>query len=158
LGDRAAGALAAGLTLLCPQLFFHAQLACFDAPIMVLWLAVVYAYYRALADRRLRWAILCGLLFGLSLGVKFNTLFLPPLLLVPWIYVYGRGGRPRAAPLIAMAVLGPLVFLAAWPWMWFDTVPRLRAYLAFHLHHWHYNFEFLGQNYNNPPYPIAFPW
>jgi hypothetical protein len=158
LGSRAAGALAAGLTLFQPHLFFHAQLACFDAPIMVLWFAVVYAWFRALETRSHGWAIACGLLFGLSQGVKFNTLFLPPILLLHWIWVRARGGRPPLLPLLAMAVLGPLVFFVHWPWVWFDTVERVRRYLAFHLHHWHYNFEFLGKNYNNPPYPLAFPW
>jgi 4-amino-4-deoxy-L-arabinose transferase-like glycosyltransferase len=158
LGGPAAGGIAAALTLFQPQLFFHAQLACFDAPIMVFWFAVVYAYFRALETRTWRWAIATGLLFGLSQGVKFNTLFLPPVLLAHWIYVCLRGGRPKVAPLLAMAVLGPLVFFAHWPWIWFDTLARVRAYFAFHLHHWHYNFEFLGHNYNNPPYPITFPW
>lgn len=158
LGSPAAGAIAAALTLAQPQLYFHAQLACFDAPIMVFWFAVVYAYFRALESKQLRWAIATGLLFGLSQGVKFNTLFLPPVLLGHWIYVRVRGGRAPLSPLVAMAVLGPLVFFAHWPWIWFDTVHRVRAYLAFHLHHWHYNFEFLGHNYNNPPYPASFPW
>jgi hypothetical protein len=43
-------------------------------------------------------------------------------------------------------------------WPFLDAAGRLPAYLAFHLHHWHYNFEFLGRNYNHPPYPFAFPW
>jgi len=158
LGDPAAGALAAGLTLAQPHLYFHAQLACFDAPIMVLWFAVVYAYFRALAEHSWRWAVLTGLCFGLSQCVKFNTVFLPPVLLAHWIYVRARGGRPPLAPFVAMATIGPAVFFAHWPWIWFDTWRRVGAYLSFHLHHWHYNFEFLGQNYNHPPYPISFPW
>src|SRR5262249_25256318 len=116
-----AGALAAGLTLAQPQLFFHAQLACFDAPIMVFWVAIVYAYYRALETRSRNWPIACGLFFGLSQGVKFNTLFLPPVLLLHWLYVPLRGARPPLAPFIAMAALGPLVFFAHWPWMWFGA-------------------------------------
>src|SRR5262249_43924801 len=132
LGDPGAGALAAGLTLAQPHLYFHAQLACFDAPIMVLWFAVVYAYFRALAEHSWRWAVLTGLCFGLSQCVKFNTVFLPPVLLAHWIYVRARGGRPPLAPFVAMATIGPAVFFAHWPWIWFDTWRRVGAYLSFH--------------------------
>jgi hypothetical protein len=57
-----------------------------------------------------------------------------------------------------MAVLGPAVLFASWPWMWFHTVDRFREYLNFHLQHVHYNFEYLGTNYNNPPYPRSYAY
>jgi 4-amino-4-deoxy-L-arabinose transferase-like glycosyltransferase len=173
IGEPAAGALAAVLTIAQPHLFFHAQLACFDAPIMVFWVAVVYAYFRALDLGGTRWAVACGVLFGLSQAVKFNTVFLPPILVAHWLYVRARGGRPPLRPLVALATLGPLVFFAVWPWMWQGALThvrlvghlpflqvsgRLADYVAFHAHHWHYNFEFLGRNYYLPPYPKSFPW
>ena len=54
---------------------------------------------------------------------------------------------------LAMALLGPLTYLLTWPYLWFDTVRRFTGYVSFHLHHVHYNIEYLGQNYNRPPYP-----
>jgi hypothetical protein len=57
-----------------------------------------------------------------------------------------------------MALLGPIVYLACWPWLWFSTVSRFREYVAFHVHHVYYNMEYLGQNYNKPPFPISFPY
>ena len=57
-----------------------------------------------------------------------------------------------------MALFGPLIELLLWPWMWFHTVDRVREYFVFHLQHVHYNFEFLGVNYNNPPYPKSYPF
>jgi hypothetical protein len=33
-----------------------------------------------------------------------------------------------------MAILGPLVLVAIWPWLWHETLPRLRDSFAFHLH------------------------
>src|SRR5207249_4794750 len=48
------------------------------------------------------------------------------------------------------------VLLLLWPWMWFDPIARFKEYFAFHLHHVYYNFEFLGRNYNKPPFPKSF--
>jgi 4-amino-4-deoxy-L-arabinose transferase-like glycosyltransferase len=72
---RTAGLFAALTFLLVPRQFFNAQLACFDMPIAAMWLLVVYAFWRALEDKR--WGVLCGVFFGLALGTKHNALFLP---------------------------------------------------------------------------------
>ena len=50
----------------------------------------------------------------------------------------------------SVVFLGPLVLVALWPWLWFDTYAHLRAWLTFHLDHVHYNFEYLGENWNAP--------
>jgi hypothetical protein len=60
-------------------------------------------------------------------------------------------------PLVSMAVCGPLVAWSCWPWLWHDTIPRLREYLAFHREHNWYNVEFLAHNYNQPPMPVSYP-
>ena len=60
--------------------------------------------------------------------------------------------------LVSMAVIGPVVFVALWPWMWFDTAPRFYEYASFHLNHTHYNMAYLGVNYFAPPLPISYPW
>jgi hypothetical protein len=57
-----------------------------------------------------------------------------------------------------MALLGPLVLLLLWPWLWFDTLPRLKFWFAFHLNHVYYNMEFLGQTYHTPPMPRGYAW
>jgi hypothetical protein len=40
-----------------------------------------------------------------------------------------------------------------WPWLWFDPVHHIKDWLAFHLGHVHYNYEYLGRNWNAPPFP-----
>ena len=63
-GSRAAGcrgppaAAAAVLTLAQPHYFFHAQIACFDAPITTMAFAVGFAYWKSL--RSPRWGIVGG--------------------------------------------------------------------------------------------------
>ncbi len=167
----AAGVIAALLTLCLPRAFFHGGLACFDAPIATLWTATVWAYWRGLRSRG--WAIAAGVLWGCALATKHNALLVPFAVAPHFVWVVtrrhlattpgtgvarvaralGRGFRDGWLLVVAMGVLGPLVLVALWPWLWFDTAAHLRDWLRFHLDHVHYNFEYLGENLNAPPFP-----
>jgi hypothetical protein len=57
---------------------------------------------------------------------------------------------------MAMAVLGPIIFIAGWPWLWNDTLPRIEEYVNFHVNHEYYNMEFLGVNYFAAPSPRSY--
>ena len=61
-------------------------------------------------------------------------------------------GLALAIPPI-MFFVGVLTLIGLWPWLWFDTYAHLRAWLEFHMKHVHYNFEYLGENWNAPPFP-----
>lgn len=73
-----------------------------------------------------------------------------------------RLGKLRLPPtpwaLVAMAILGPILFHVLWPYHWFDTWPRVKWYLEFHLKHVHYFVWYFGQRLDEPPFPIEFPW
>ena len=164
-----AGLVAGVLSLAAPHIFFHSNLSCFDAPMATTWLLVVYCYWRSLDERK--WAWRTGVAFGFALITKLNAFFLPPLLIAHYLWV--RRDRLRAlklppipASFAWMGALGPVMHLGLWPWMWFDTVtyhpvgPFLRRfhgrfpeYVMFHVNHVYYNFEYLGINYNKPPFP-----
>jgi hypothetical protein len=58
--------------------------------------------------------------------------------------------------LIAMATIGPAIFVLLWPWLWNDTLPRIQEYVNFHVHHDYYNIEFLGKTYFGPPSPRSY--
>jgi Dolichyl-phosphate-mannose-protein mannosyltransferase len=161
--SRTAGLAAALLYITIPRVFFHGQLACFDSAVTTMWLMVVYAYFRSL--EKARWAVIAAVLFGLALATKHNAWFIPALLLIHYLMVIwpDLSLRPLRLPriplvFISMAILGPLVFLAHWPWLWFDTVKHLKSYFGFHLHHSYYNMEYLGQNWGTPPLPISYPF
>ena len=161
LGSRWGAWAAALLMFAQPRAFFHAGTASFDLPVATLWFATTFAYWRALATTRWRPAIVTGLLFGLCLATKLNTLLLPISLTLHcgWLMVRGRTAAAKAGvrSLVMMAALGPAVMFVMWPWIWHDTIVRLQAYVAFHWQHVHYNFEYLGRNFNQPPYPWSEP-
>jgi hypothetical protein len=152
--DWPAAAAGALLMLAQPHYFMHAQIACFDAPITTLAFAVGYAYWKSL--RSARWGILCGVVFGIALGTKHNAWLMPFFLGAHYLWMrrgdLGKRRLPRV-PLafVSMALLGPIIFFLHWPWLWHTPVARTRAYLARHLEHEHYNFEYLGRNWNVPP-------
>jgi hypothetical protein len=155
--SRVAGVVAAVLGVMAPRLFFDAQLATFDAPVAAMWVFVVYAYWRALTDKRWGWRT--GVIWGLALATKLNAFFIPFVLVVHFAWVAWRQKKlPNWQVFGWMAVLGVPVFLFCWPWLWFSTVSRFREYAQFHIHHVYYNMEYLGRNYNKPPFPVGFPY
>ena len=164
---RAEGIVAAGALLLQPRFFFHAHMAAFDAPIAAAWFATVYAYWRSLEAPRWAWA--AGAAWGLALATKLNAFFIPIVLGAHWLWRtrsawgFDRAARSFAVPpipraLIAMLAIGPLIFLAHWPYIWFDTFERIRWYMDFHLRHVHYFVWYFGEPLIHPPFPITFPW
>jgi 4-amino-4-deoxy-L-arabinose transferase-like glycosyltransferase len=162
--SRRAGAVAAVLFALMPRVFFHAHLACFDVPITAMWILCVYVHWRAQERRTFAWTLAAGLVFGLALETKHNAWMLPAVL-VPHAFFVQRHAIWRAlkvgrlslpASLVSMAVLGPIVFLALWPYLWNDTLGRVEWYVNFFLNHEYYNIEFLGRNYFGPPSPKSY--
>ncbi len=162
--SRRAGAVAAVLLGTMPAVFFNAHLACFDAPIMTMWLLSVYVYWRSLQEGGIGWAIAAGIVFGLTLETKHNAWILPAVFVPHAIFVCrkairreARVGRlPLPTSILSMAILGPITFWAMWPWMWNDTLPRVQEYLNFHMNHVYYNIEYLHKNYFGPPSPRSY--
>lgn len=163
LYGRRAGLFAALAFVLLPRPFYHAHLGAFDVPITLACTLVTYAYYRSLRARR--WALATGALFGLALATKHNSWILPGIYALHFagvVWLDRARGRRALSPvpwwLIAMAVLGPLIFFASWPWLWHDSWPRLRSYVKFHVHHDFYNIAYFGVNHFWPPFPFSYPW
>ena len=167
LWNLRAGVMAAIFFATLPRVFYHAHLNCFDVPIVLMILWVTYAYWRSL--ERPRWALMAGIAYGFALATKHNSWVLPGVLFIHWLWVLvqarwarrqGREMRVHLFPwwLLAMAALGPPLFLGSWPWLWHEPWPRFQAYAAFHLHHDYYNMAYFGRNYFEPPFPISYPF
>jgi 4-amino-4-deoxy-L-arabinose transferase-like glycosyltransferase len=59
-------------------------------------------------------------------------------------------------PVLAMAVLGPVIFYLHWPYLWHEPVERTAWYLAFHAKHNHYAWFYLGTLLREPPFPLTY--
>ncbi|MBU1898968.1 glycosyltransferase family 39 protein [Myxococcota bacterium] len=172
VSGRRAGFFAALSLAWMPRVFFHSQLACFDAPVTFMWLLIVYTFLRATRSRA--WSIAAGLALGLGFATKLNIFFVPFTLLgvaaldlwswrrrhKRWTALEGERGPLTYYKWIAlsMLILGPLVFFAHWPWLYHDTWARLKFYVGFHARHVHYPVDYLGVLYFKPPFPMHFPF
>jgi hypothetical protein len=154
--SRQAGVVAALLFGLMPRVFYNGHLACFDLPIVFMWTWCLYMYWRTQVEGGWLWALGTGLVFGLTLATKHNAWILPGVV-IPHAFVANwrdpiRGLlNGRLSVLFVMAVLGPLVWYALWPWMWNDMRPRLEWWFAYHAEHVYYNMEFLHKTYFSAP-------
>lgn len=177
LWGRRVGLFAALGYALLPRPFYHAHLNAFDVPITLALTLVTYAYLRSLQVRSWKnpWALATGALFGLALATKHNSWGMPGIFGIHFVLVHVLAAlyrRRAAAPidsaarpvtklpywLLAMIAIGPLYFLATWPWLWHETLDRLNRYAAFHLHHEYYNIAYFGVNYFWPPFPVSYPF
>lgn len=167
LYGRRAGLMAALCYALLPRPFYHAHLDCFDVPITLAITFCAYLYLRGLTRRRD--AVYLGLAYGLALATKHNSWALPIIFGIHFALVHllrHRSGQPAAGSpigrrpdwLLSMLLLGPLVAIALWPWLWHDTLRRIDRYAAFHLRHEYYNIAYFGRNYFWPPFPVSYPW
>jgi hypothetical protein len=156
LWGTAEATVAALLVCFLPRALFHAGLLAFDAPIMCLWFATIYAYWRGI-DKKWPWAV--GVIWGLALATKHNALLLPGALGLHYAIV---GYRDRGWAgiityrwkiIVSLGVLGPLTLFMLWPWLWLDPIDHVRDWIQFHTGHVHYNYEYLGENWNAPPFP-----
>lgn len=163
---RPAGIAAALAFALMPHVFFHAHLACLDLGAAAMWLLTSYLYFRAFTERRLGFVIAAGVVYGLFLNTKHNAWLLPFALVAHLAFVRFVEWRRRAArkgpfvphALLSVLLLGPPVFYAVWPWIWFSTGERLAEWVRFHLEHDYYNMAFLGHTYWEPPMPRLYAW
>jgi 4-amino-4-deoxy-L-arabinose transferase-like glycosyltransferase len=161
---RAAGVVSALLFAWMPRVFFHSHLACLDVPVTSMWLVTSYVYVRAFRDPRRGAVIAAGVLYGFFLDTKHNAWLFPFALVVHLAAVrlfekfrdLPRTGARVPWALLSVVALGPLVLWLVWPWLWFDTSGRLRAWFEFHLQHDYYNMEFFGRTYWKPPMPSLY--
>ena len=158
-GDRAAF-FAAALLACIPRLFFHAHLACFDIPIAAMWTLAVYMFVRALRAPTLPHTLGLALVCGLTLATKHNAWMLPAVFAPPLLLRLATSDAATRARLMGTAfctvLLAPVIAIAAWPWLWFDTLPRIQEYVGFHMHHDYYNVEYFGRNINAAPSPFGY--
>ncbi len=149
----AAGIVAAGALLLMPRVWTHMHLAALDAPIMALSFITVALIFLAARRDRPWLCVAAGVVFGLALGTKLNSFFIP-FIVVPWLLYIGKL-RIAAWTTGAMVVVGPLTFWATWPWLWYETWSRFGEYFAFHLHHYHVATTYFGTTWELAPWHYA---
>jgi hypothetical protein len=157
--SRSASLLAALAFVSAPHVWWHMQVACFDIAATAAHTGLVVAWLRLRHTRR--GALWIGVIFGICAAAKHNVLPVPALFVLHWLL--GEMPRPSLrgvsipAGFVSLAVVGPIVYVLLWPYLWPDVVGRFGAYVAFHLRHEHYPILLFGELLSAPPFPWSFP-
>jgi 4-amino-4-deoxy-L-arabinose transferase-like glycosyltransferase len=150
-----AGLAACAALLTMPRFFFHAHLAALDVPAAFAVLATVFAFWRTRDWRALRWDLCLGIVWGLAMATKINAIFVPVALLA-WTLLFQRRFH-LFRRLVLMGLIGIPVFLAVWPWLYHESVPRLLEYILFvTVDHWPIGQFYLDCFHMPPPWHFAF--
>src|SRR5262249_37448187 len=62
----------------------------------------------------------------------------------------------RLAPLVAVGLLGPVIFYVHWPYLWHHPVDRIAWYFDFHATHVHYAWTYFNDVLRAPPFPLPY--
>ncbi len=154
-----AGACSGVALILFPRSFTHAHLATLDTFLSLFWTAALLSADAALRSRRsLVWLPLAGAVWGLALLTKIHAVLLPPLVLLDAVLRRKSFTTRRALGLALWGVVAFVVFAAGWPWLWFDPVTRLTAYLSTSTDRLSLSVLYFGQVYQDRLVPWHYPW
>jgi hypothetical protein len=153
-----AAGCAAGLSLaLMPRVFAHAHLGALDTFLCLFWTAALLAAVRAVESRRPVAAMAgAGAVWALALLTKIHAWLLPPIVLA-WALARLRWPKALAA-VAAWGMTGLALFFAGWPWLWYDTAARWKAYLGTGVERLTLYTQYFGRVYADREVPWHYPW
>lgn len=150
-----AGLAAVASLLTMPRFFFHAHLSALDVPAAVSTFIVTFVFWKTLDKTHWGWSLLLGLIWGLALATKINAVFVP-LIFGLWLLIFRREIR-LFIRLFIMGIVSIPVFIAVWPWLYFQTFERLKEYIAFvTTDHWEIGQYYFGEFFMPPPWHFGF--
>ena len=154
---RAAGIVSGFAVVAMPRVFAHAHFGALDTFISLFWTLALLAAGRALEHRRPVLAMAgAGIAWGLALLTKIHGWLLIPVVL-SWAVV--RLGLRRAfAPVAAWAATGLALFVLGWPWLWYDSLARLKAFWGTGVDRPAIRVLYFGQVFADRDVPWHYPW
>jgi len=148
----ASGILSAAALFLSPRVFGHAHFATIEMTMAAMWFFTVISFVKGTESRK--WAVGCGIIFGLALLTKINTVILP-FVLWPWGLFFHR--KKALWNILFMLLFGAVMFFALWPWMWVNAGDHFYGYVADKLSRSVIEVFYLGKIYTYPPAPWHYP-
>lgn len=140
-----AGQCAALAYLSLPHVFAHAHLAALETVLNLAWCLALLAWLGWLKTPGPKSSILAAICTGLALLTKIQGwLILPWALLL--ILLQNRKLQARLQTLVALP-LAPLVWFLGWPWLWYNSAERIKAYFGGSVQRLHLNVLYFGTVY-----------
>ncbi|WP_152053149.1 glycosyltransferase family 39 protein [Tautonia marina] len=152
-----AGIVAGVSLVLMPRVFAHAHFATLDTILALCWTLALLAAARAIEGTRPVLALaIAGAFWGLALLTKIHAWLLPPLVLG---YALLRLPIRKAIPgAILWGLVGLLVFLVGWPWLWNDSADRLVRFLSTSVDRQPIRVLYFGRVVEDVALPWHYPW
>jgi 4-amino-4-deoxy-L-arabinose transferase-like glycosyltransferase len=154
-----AGWATVGALLTMPRFFFHAHLAALDVPAACMIVIVTYVFWRTKESARIRYTVLLGIVAGMAVSTRVNAVFILPTLFL-WALIFRRKSH-LIIRLILAALIGAGLFIGLWPWLYYDTVNRIRVFIQFFTAtHEKIGQYFLHRTLTPPPwnFPFVMVW
>lgn len=115
-----------------------------DIPETVYWSFFLFAVWKGITGRSWKWILVSGIFFGLALGTKFNIVFIP-FVIIPWVLFvilhkklfninlnFLNKNKIFLSSLFIAPILGLLIFIATWPYLWADPIERIGNVVEFY--------------------------
>jgi 4-amino-4-deoxy-L-arabinose transferase-like glycosyltransferase len=154
MGAVAGWATVAAL-LTMPRFFFHAHLAALDVPVAGMIVIVTFVFWSTKESARFRHTLLLGIVTGLAVATKVNAVFILPTLFL-WVLIFRRKSH-LIIRLGLAALIGAGLFIGLWPWLYYDTLNRIREYVQFFtVSHEKIAQYFLHRTLTPPPWNFPF--
>jgi len=152
---QVAGFASVAALLTMPRFFFHAHLSALDVPAAFSAFVVTFLFWKTLNQKHWAWGLLLGVVWGLALATKINSVFIP-ITFVLWLLIFHRK-LYLFIRLFIMGVTAILIFFIAWPWLYHHTIERITEYILFvTVNHWPIGQYYLGQFFMPPPWHFGF--
>lgn len=144
-----------------PRIFFHAHLGAFDYPVSSLWVAVIYLFWKAQNEKKIKWILLSAIFLGLAILTKINAFFLyvPLLFFWAWDFIEKQNHldlQRKFFNLIFIFIIPPIMLILLWPWLWQDTISRVLGFVFFHRYHPGVFTYYLGKQWPIQPWHYPF--
>jgi 4-amino-4-deoxy-L-arabinose transferase-like glycosyltransferase len=150
--------VAAGFALVAmPRVFAHAHLAALDTFLSLFWTVALLAGVRSTASPRpLRAMPVAGALWSLALLTKIHAWCLLPIL-AAWAF-FRLPPRRALAAMTIWTLTGISLFWLGWPWIWHDSLSRMRAYWGTGVARPTLVVQYFGQVFSDRNVPWHYPW
>ena len=153
-----AGGIVSGFSLaIMPRVFAHAHFGALDMFVALFWTLALLRAVRAVDSRRpILLLAVAGVFWGLAILTKIQGWLLPAPVLA-WTLMR-LPPRKAMRALAAWTAVGLLVFFLGWPWLWYDTWPRLSAYFGTGIERSTTFSLYFGRKYADRAMPWHYPW
>ncbi len=156
-GATAGWGAAASLALM-PRVFGHAHLASLETILNLTYVVAILSVARFWSADRAptpRRAAVCGIWLGLAFLTKIQAVFIP-IPVVIWALINWK--HRALLPLLVWGLIGGLVFVCGWPWLWLDPFGNLMKYLGHASERSSIQVWYWGRVFADKDIPWHYPW